>query len=219
MTKTKHKLILGMAATSLLALSVVPALAQAAPKAVPTDSAYIFNTLLFLICGFLVMWMAAGFAMLEAGMVRTKNVSMQCTKNIALFAIAGIAFWAVGYNVMYDGVDGGFIGSITPKVIPATDKDPGSYAAASDWFFQMVFCATAASIVSGTLAERIKLWPFLVFVVVLCGFIYPSRVPGNGEPAGLLPVPIQAGSRILPVLNSRTLPAPRWCIQPEAGLP
>ncbi len=175
MTKLKHNIMLGLAATSLLGLSMVPALAQAAPKAVPTDSVYVFNTLLFLICGFLVMWMAAGFAMLEAGMVRTKNVSMQCTKNIALFAIAGIAYWAVGYNVMYDGVDGGFIGSIAPKVIPATDKDPGSYAAASDWFFQMVFCATAASIVSGTLAERIKLWPFLVFVVVLCGFIYPIQ--------------------------------------------
>ena len=136
---------------------------------------YVFNTLLFLIGGFLVMWMAAGFAMLEAGMVRTKNVAMQCTKNISLFAIAGIAFWAVGYNIMYDGVDGGFIGSITPKAIPDPANDPGSYSAASDWFFQMVFCATAASIVSGTLAERIKLWPFLLFVVILCGFIYPIQ--------------------------------------------
>jgi ammonium transporter, Amt family len=145
------------------------------PAALQKEMQYIFNTLLFLIGGFLVMWMAAGFAMLEAGMVRTKNVSMQCTKNIALFAIAGLAYWAVGYNIMYDGVDGGFIGSISPKVIPEAAKDTGTYTAASDWFFQMVFCATAASIVSGTMAERVKLWPFLVFVVILCGFIYPIQ--------------------------------------------
>ncbi len=155
-----------------------PGLAQdaaAAPKGVPIDSQYVFNTLLFLIAGFLVMWMAAGFAMLEAGMVRSKNVSMQCTKNIALFAIAGIMYWALGYNVMYDGVDGGFIGSLTPKSIPEPGSDPGSYSAASDWFFQMVFCATAASIVSGTIAERIKLWPFLIFVAVLTSLIYPIQ--------------------------------------------
>ena len=151
------------------------AAAPAAPTVASASSQYIFNTLLFLIGGFLVMWMAAGFAMLEAGLVRTKNVSMQCTKNLGLFAIGGIMFWLVGYNLMYDGVNGGFIGSMTPKVIPPTDNDPGSYAAGSDWFFQMVFCATAASIVSGTLAERIKLWPFLLFVVVLTGFIYPIQ--------------------------------------------
>mgnify|MGYP000096338322 FL=1 len=159
----------GAAALTLLAF---PALAQEA-EAAASPYPYVFNTLLFLVSGFLVMWMAAGFAMLEAGMVRTKNVSMQCTKNIALYSIAGIMYWLVGYNVMYDGVDGGYIGTLLPKVIPATDNDPGDYAAASDWFFQMVFCATTASIVSGTLAERIKLWPFLIFTVVLTGFIYP----------------------------------------------
>jgi Amt family ammonium transporter len=155
-----------------------PAFAQAAEKAstaVPGDSKYVFNTLLFLIGGFLVMWMAAGFAMLEAGMVRTKNVAMQCTKNIGLYSIAGLMFWVVGYNLMYDGVDGGYLGSFLPKAIPDPGKDAGDYAAASDWFFQMVFCATAASIVSGTLAERIKLWSFLVFVAILCGFIYPIQ--------------------------------------------
>ncbi len=160
------------------ALLATPALAQDKPvdvAALQKEMQYVFNTLLFLIGGFLVMWMAAGFAMLEAGMVRSKNVSMQCTKNIALFAIAGIVYWAVGYNIMYEGVDGGFIGSISPKTIPEPDKDAGGYAVASDWFFQMVFCATAASIVSGTMAERIKLWPFLVFVVILCGFIYPIQ--------------------------------------------
>jgi ammonium transporter, Amt family len=151
------------------------AIAEAVKSAFDGRDAYIFNTLLFLIGGFLVMWMAAGFAMLEAGMVRTKNVAMQCTKNISLFAVAGLMYWIVGYNLMYSGVDGGFMGSIAPKAFPDPASDPGTYAAASDWFFQMVFCATAASIVSGTLAERIKLWPFLLFVVILCGFIYPIQ--------------------------------------------
>jgi Amt family ammonium transporter len=163
-----------------------PATAQetapaAAPEAAPAEAgvpeqvAYVFNTMLFLVAGFLVMWMAAGFAMLEAGMVRSKNVAMQCTKNIALYSIAGLMFWVVGYNLMYDGVAGGYFGSFTPKEIPPPDNDPGSYAAASDWFFQMVFCAATCSIVSGTLAERIKLWPFLLFCVVLTGFIYPIQ--------------------------------------------
>lgn len=168
-TTRSLSVLCGAAALTLLAF---PALAQEA-EAAASPYPYVFNTLLFLVSGFLVMWMAAGFAMLEAGMVRTKNVSMQCTKNIALYSIAGIMYWLVGYNVMYDGVDGGYIGTLLPKVIPATDNDPGDYAAASDWFFQMVFCATTASIVSGTLAERIKLWPFLIFTVVLTGFIYP----------------------------------------------
>jgi Amt family ammonium transporter len=159
-----------------MAAAAAPALAQdAAATAVPADSAYVFNTFSFLVTGFLVMWMAAGFAMLEAGMVRTKNVAMQCTKNIALYSIAGLMFWVIGYNLMYDGVDGGYLGSFTPKMIPAPDNDAGDYSAASDWFFQMVFCATAASIVSGTLAERIRLWPFLVFTAVLCGVIYPIQ--------------------------------------------
>ena len=177
----RNNVVVGVLATlglCAIALLAPPALAQDKPvdaAALQKEMQYVFNTLLFLIGGFLVMWMAAGFAMLEAGMVRSKNVSMQCTKNIALFAIAGIVYWAVGYNIMYDGVDGGFIGSISPKIIPEPDKDAGGYAAASDWFFQMVFCATAASIVSGTMAERIKLWPFLVFVVILCGFIYPIQ--------------------------------------------
>jgi len=141
-----------------------------------TDAtAYIFNSLLFLLGGFLVMWMAAGFAMLEAGLVRSKNVAMQCTKNIALYSIAGLMYLLVGYNLMYDGVDGGFIGSFafwSPGDAATAD---GDYSSASDWFFQMVFCATTASIVSGTLAERIKLWPFLIFTVILTGIIYPIQ--------------------------------------------
>lgn len=160
-----------------LSLAVVtPALAQdALPPGVPLEVGNILNTLLFLVGGFLVMWMAAGFAMLEAGLVRTKNVSMQCLKNIALYSIAGLMFWLVGYNLMYTGVNGGWVGTIMPYAFPEPGSDVGEagYAVASDWFFQMVFCATTASIVSGTLAERIKLWPFLLFTVVLTGFLYP----------------------------------------------
>jgi len=164
------KLLLSAIGISFLTYSMTePANAAA------EDTVYVFNTLLFLIGGFLVMWMAAGFAMLEAGMVRSKSVSMQCTKNIALYAIAGIVFWLVGYNLMYDGVDGGFFGSFTAFSVPDPSADTGDYSAASDWFFQMVFCATTASIVSGTLAERIKLIPFLIFVVLLCGIIYPIQ--------------------------------------------
>ncbi|MDN2565725.1 ammonium transporter [Aquibium sp. A9E412] len=148
--------------------------AEAAPQfASAADTAFIFNTLLFLIGGFLVMWMAAGFAMLEAGMVRSKNVSMQLLKNISLYSIAGLMFWLVGYSLMYVDVNG-YFGTLWPYSWPAAGTaNEGDYSVASDWFFQMVFVATAASIVSGTLAERIKLWPFLIFVVVLTGFMYP----------------------------------------------
>ena len=139
------------------------------------QTAYIFNTLLFLIGGFLVMWMAAGFAMLEAGLVRTKNVSMQCLKNISLYAVAGIMFWLVGYELMYGITKGGVLG--VPQIMRFNPAD--GYSAHSDWFFQMVFCATTASIVSGTLAERIKFWPFLLFTALLTGFIYP--VVGSWE--------------------------------------
>ena len=161
-----------------LGLMSVAALAQDAEvaemsTAVPADGQFVFNTLLFLIGGFLVMWMAAGFAMLEAGMVRSKNVSMQCLKNIGLYSTAGLMYWIIGYNLMYAGVDGGFFGTPGPISIPDPAADTGDYAAASDWFFQMVFCATTASIVSGTIAERMKLSSFLIFVVILTGILYP----------------------------------------------
>ena len=149
--------------------------AQDAQFATSAETAFIFNTLLFLIGGFLVFWMAAGFAMLEAGLVRSKNVTTQLTKNIALFALAAIMYWLVGYNIMYPGdnwILQGVFGSITPKDIKSS-IDAGGYSNASDFFFQLMFCATTASIVSGTLAERIKLWPFLIFTLVLTGFIYP----------------------------------------------
>ena len=114
--------VLGVAAAGMTAVSV-PALAQEVAATAPTakNVDYVFNTLLFLIGGFLVMWMAAGFAMLEAGMVRSKNVAMQCTKNIALYSIAGLAFWLVGYNMLYPGDDGwivqDYIGKIAPVVL------------------------------------------------------------------------------------------------------
>ena len=145
---------------------------EAAAALSPEDkTAFVFNTLLFLIGGFLVMWMAAGFAMLEAGLVQTKNVSMQCLKNIMLYAVAGIMFWAVGYNLMYDIEGGAFFGMPSPYDLGETYT--AGYSVPSDWFFQMVFCATTASIVSGTVAERIKFWPFIIFTIVLTGIIYP----------------------------------------------
>ncbi len=165
-------------------LSALPAIAAAqdAPtlESLAANDAFVFNTLLFLIGGFLVMWMAAGFAMLEAGFVRTKNVSMQCLKNISLYSVAGLMFWVVGYQLMYNvsGDGGGFFGM--PGLMSFGDPSPDTgYSDYSDWFFQMVFCATTASIVSGTVAERIKFWPFIIFVVVLTGFIYP--VVGSWE--------------------------------------
>ncbi|TCT11834.1 ammonium transporter [Tepidamorphus gemmatus] len=186
--KTLFRAVAAVAALTLAAYE--PALAQTATETtaeaaeavagaveaggVPQEVQFIFNTMLFLIGGFLVMFMAAGFAMLEAGMVRAKNTSMQCLKNIALYSIAGLMFWIVGYNLMYDGVDGGYIGSFTWFTHSEHAAEDITYAAAtSDWFFQMVFCATTASIVSGAVAERVKLWPFLIFVAVLTGVIYP----------------------------------------------
>ena len=147
---------------------------------------FIFNTFSFLLCGALVMWMAAGFTMLEAGSVRTKNVSVICLKNIGLYAIAGIAYYVIGYNLMYVDV-GSVLGSFTLLRTPSADElallagaegareavIATDYAVMSDWFFQMVFVATAASIVSGALAERVKLWSFFVFTLVLTAFIYP----------------------------------------------
>ncbi|MCV2875914.1 ammonium transporter [Rhodobacteraceae bacterium XHP0102] len=180
----KTKFLLPLAA---VALSVaLPSMGYAQDAVEPTGepalhTSYILTTLLFLMGGFLVFWMAAGFAMLEAGLVRSKNVTMQLTKNIALFSIAAIMYWLVGFNLMYPGDGwsiGGWLGAFAPtslEPVGLVDTETAlDYASVgSDFFFQLMFCATTASIVSGTLAERIKLWPFLVFVVVLTGFIYP----------------------------------------------
>ncbi len=155
---------------TLLILLNVSNLAYA-ETTVSEEVSFIFNTFLFLVCGFLVMFMAAGFAMLEAGSVTSKSVSVICAKNIGLFSIAGIMFWMVGYNLAYGIPEGGYIG----KFIPWSDSSSveTGYSDGSDWYFQMVFCATTVSIVSGTLAERIKLWPFFLFAAILSGIIYP----------------------------------------------
>ena len=183
--------ISGLAAA--LAVAALPVLAQdapaeaAAPAMVPTDTVWILNTLLFLIGGFLVFWMAAGFAMLEAGLVRSKNVTMQLLKNVMLFSIACTMYYLIGYNLMYPlgnwsvGSDetGGYLGAFAMAVLEAVGvgadavDDYGYASTGSDFFFQVMFCATTASIVSGTLAERIKLWPFLIFTTILTSIIYP----------------------------------------------
>ncbi|QDY69901.1 ammonium transporter [Qingshengfaniella alkalisoli] len=186
--KLFNTLILASAAAALPALGMAQEAETAAEAsaAVSTDGVFILNSLLFLIGGFLVFWMAAGFAMLEAGLVRGKNVTMQLTKNIALFSLAAIFYYLVGYNLMYPlgswAVDGVF-SALFPNVavleavgVTADAADDYSYASTgSDFFFQLMFCATTASIVSGTLAERIKLWPFLIFTIVLTAFIYPLQ--------------------------------------------
>ena len=165
----------------------VPTLAAAedAPTLVATDTVFILNSLLFLGGGFLVFWMAAGFAMLEAGMGRSKNVTMQLTKNVALFSLAAVFYYLLGYNLMYplgtwsmEGVLSGVWGVAILEAVgigrDAAD-DYGYASTGSDFFFQLMFCAATASIVSGALAERIKLWPFLIFTILLTAVIYPIQ--------------------------------------------
>ena len=173
-------------ATSLL-VGFIPTLAAAEgePILVATDTVFILNSLLFLVGGFLVFWMAAGFSMLEAGLVRSKNVTMQLTKNIALFSLATVFYYLIGYNLMYplgtwatEGVLSGVWGvAILEAVGVGRDgaDDYGYASTGSDFFFQLMFCAATASIVSGALAERIKLWPFLIFTILLTSVIYPIQ--------------------------------------------
>jgi ammonium transporter, Amt family len=149
-----------------------------------TQLSYALDTFYFLISGALVMWMAAGFAMLEAGMVRAKNTAEILTKNIALFAIAAIMYMLVGYGIMYPAGGNGFIpeidwgfmfgGDHSVDEVLASDGET-YYSGMADFFFQVVFVATAMSIVSGAVAERMKLWAFLLFAVVMTGFIYPMQ--------------------------------------------
>lgn len=150
------------------------------------DVKYILDGFLFIFSGVLVMWMAAGFAMLEAGLTRTKNNATVLTKNVALFAISCIMFYFVGYNAMY-GEGNSFIGSLA--IFSGETAADAAYPAFSDFFFQVMFVATAASVISGTVAERMKLWPFLIFVVVLSSFIYPIQghwTWGGTELGGLI---------------------------------
>ena len=167
-------------------LLTVPQLAAAQEADVTplnADIGFIFTTFMFLVSGFLVFFMAAGFAMLEAGLVRGKNVAMQLTKNMALFSLASLFFYILGYNLMYPGdgwtiqnVIGAFsVTALEPVGLEGVEADLTYAPVGSDFFFQLMFCAATASIVSGALAERIKLWPFLVFVIVLVAVIYPIQ--------------------------------------------
>lgn len=144
---------------------------------------YGLDTFYFLICGALVMWMAAGFAMLESGLVRSKNTTEILTKNVALYAIASVMYMLVGYHIMYSSPEGGILPSLglllgdehAVDVVAAGGEDAPYYSARADFFFQVVFAATCMSIVSGAVAERMKLWAFLAFAVVMTGFIYPIQ--------------------------------------------
>jgi Amt family ammonium transporter len=150
------------------------------------ELSYALDTFYFLMSGALVMWMAAGFAMLEAGMVRSKNTAEILAKNIALFAVASVMYMLVGYGIMYPGDNAvsswwpglhGILGSTDNEAaaVVAGGEDAPYYSMLSDFFFQVVFVATAMSVVSGAVAERMKLWAFLIFAVVMTGFIYPLQ--------------------------------------------
>ena len=179
-----------LAATGIASILVFLARPVAAYAAgIDEESVFVFNTFAFLIWGVLVMWMCAGFTMLESGSVRTKNASMICLKNIGLYSIAGLAYFFIGYNLMYGENLGGIIGTPGFMYLPSGDElnllggedgalaavleDGAGYSVMSDWFFQMVFVATAASIVSGALAERVKMWSFFLFTLLLTAIIYP----------------------------------------------
>ena len=179
-------IIMGVLALLTLGLFFArPLVAQAA--GVDEETQFVLNTFAFLIWGALVMWMCAGFTMLESGSVRTKNSSMICLKNIGIYSIAGLAFFFVGYNLMYVDIVGGFIGSFNILYGPSDAEVAllggqeeataavveNGYSTMSDWFFQMVFVATTASIVSGAIAERVKLWMFFIFILILTALIYP----------------------------------------------
>ena len=138
------------------------------------ELSYALDTFYFLICGAFVMWMAAGFAMLEAGLVRSKNTTEILTKNVALYAIACTMYMICGYSIMYGGGDFTlFLSGILSDGATGVTEDAATYAPSADFFFQVVFVATAMSIVSGAVAERMKLWAFLAFAVVMTAFIYP----------------------------------------------
>ena len=138
------------------------------------EHGYALDTFYFLICGALVMWMAAGFAMLEAGLVRSKNTAEILTKNVALYAISCTMFMLCGYSIMYPELGSAMLSGITGDGV-AGAAEPATYAPSADFFFQVVFVATAMSIVSGAVAERMKLWAFLAFAVVMTGVIYPME--------------------------------------------
>jgi Amt family ammonium transporter len=179
----KSKLGTVSLAALLLAVPQLATAQEADVTPLNADIGFIFTTFMFLVSGFLVFFMAAGFAMLEAGLVRGKNVAMQLTKNMALFSLASLFFYILGYNLMYPGdgwtiqnVVGAFsVTALEPVGLEGVEADLTYASVGSDFFFQLMFCAATASIVSGALAERIKLWPFLAFVIVLVAVIYPIQ--------------------------------------------
>jgi Amt family ammonium transporter len=157
----------------------------------PEQIKYVFDTLWLLVTGALVMWMAAGFAMLETGLTQAKNTVTILCKNLTLYSLACIMYWIVGYNIMYG--EGGAFMSFGWLLHGFSD---GGHSRMSDFFFQVVFVATAASIVSGAMAERTKFWPFMLFTAVLTAVIYPIQGHWRASP---------------------TSPAPRWCTRWAAG--
>ncbi len=171
--------IIGVTAVADMSFAQDPAAAaatEAAAAPIPAaHTTFVFNTLLFMIMGMVVMFMAAGFCMLEAGLVRSKNAATICLKNITLYSIATVMVWLIGYNVIYGVDEGGWIGTLSMWAADDSKALDTGYSASSDWFFQMVFVATAASIVSGTVAERVRLWPFFIFTALLTGLIYPIQ--------------------------------------------
>ena len=184
--KSKHLRKGRLVLAALAGVALLAALPVAVAASVATETQFVLNTFSFLIWGALVMWMCAGFTMLESGSVRTKNAAMICLKNIGLYSIAGLSYYFIGYNLMYvDVVD--VIGSFKLTYGPSADElallagesealagvVENGYSRMSDWFFQMVFVATTASIVSGALAERVKMWSFFVFTLLLTAFVYP----------------------------------------------
>lgn len=153
-------------------LAPTAAIAQEAAPASET-SVFVFNTLLLIFCGMVVMLMSAGFCMLQVGLVRSKNAAAICLKNVAAYALSGVMVWLIGYHLIYGVEPGGFLGQFAmwaPKDIDPVDK---GVASSADFFFQLVFAATTASIVSGALAERVKLPAFIIFTALLTGLIYP----------------------------------------------
>ena len=162
--------------TKILSFSIFSLALFSSPAFAGVDAevAYIFNTFSFLVCGFLVMWMAAGFCMLESGLVTTRSVSTIAAKNIGKFAIVSIVFYFFGYNLGYGIPEGGYIGNFS-MWSDSSSLEQG-YSGASDWFFQTLFVCATCSIVSGAVAERIKIWPFFLFSAILGGIIYPIQM-------------------------------------------
>ena len=232
-------------AVTLLVIGLLVGLPAAAYAATDPETAFSLNTFAFLAWGALVMWMATGFTMLEAGAVRTKNASMICLKNVGIYSIAGLAYYVVGYSLMYVDV-GGFIGTLggafygssgaEVDLLAEVAREGGAiaektanaiadgdsfrpYSVMSDWFFQMVFVAATASIVSGAIAERIKMGAFFAFTLVLTAVIYPvvgAWTWGEGwlDEMGFLDF---AGSTIVHSTGGWAALAGVWIVGPRLG--